>query len=315
MSAAERSDAPTGCYRDTVSERDAVRWQSGGWRHNLIVLSAWPLVTALLRKEPNALGISFCAVGEGDSAWDASPPQPDVATTHLHREIARVSVGLTDMTYVDAAGRPARTWTHRLELTVVIPATQNARRIREFGLVGGDATATSNTGRLINYAVHPVIELRANQKLTRTIRLNFRPGGTTTNDQAAGVPLHWLGDQPVTLIDGVGDALATSLKDTTTVRELATLQLDQLPKGVSRARAVELRAKAQLAMQTASQLVRISSLSSATLDDILAATPDLTIDADLLERLQSQVGVLQVALDARWLRRRTMAEFLASRAP
>src|SRR5204862_6791171 len=89
----------------------------------------------------------------------------------------------------------------------------------------------------------------------------------------------------------------------------------QLPKGVSRARAVELRAKAQLAMQTASQLVRISSLSSATLDDILAATPDLTIDADLLERLQSQVGVLQVALDARWLRRRTMAEFLASRAP
>jgi hypothetical protein len=304
-----------GCYWDIVFERDAVRWQSGHWRHNLIVASAWPLVTALLRKEPNALGISFCAVGEGELAWDASPPQPSVETTRLHHEIARVPLAVADMRYIDGAGRPARMWTHRLELTVVIPATQNVRRVREFGLVGGDATATANSGRLINYAVHPVIELRANQKLTRAIRLNFRPGGTVIGDQTAGVPMHWLGDQPVTLIDGVGDAVATSLKDSSTVRELATLQLDELPKGVSRSRAVELRAKAQLAMQTAAQLVRISSLSSATVDEVLTATPDLTIDADLLERLQSQIGVLQVALDARWLKRRTMAELIASHAP
>ena len=306
-----------GCYHDIVAERDAVRWQSGGWRHNLIVSSAWPLVTALLRKEPNALGISFCAVGEGESSWDTTPAQPSVETTRLHREIARAPLSLADMRYIDGAGRPARTWTHRLELTVVIPATPSARHVREFGLVGGDATPSANTGRLINYAVHPVIELRANQKLTRTIRLNFRPGGSAIGEQAGGVPMHWLGDQPVTLIDGVGDAVATALKASgaETVRELATLQLDVLPKGVSRARAVELRAKAQLAMQTAAQLVRIPSLSSATMDDVLSATPDLTVLADTLDRLQGQVGLLQVALDARWLRRRTMAELVASHAP
>jgi hypothetical protein len=306
-----------GCYRDIVSERETVRWQAGGWRHNLIVSSAWPLVTALLRKEPNALGISFCAVGEGDPAWDSTPPQPSIETTRLHREIARTPVGPADMRFIDAAGRPARTWTHRLELTVVIAAAATPRRVREFGLAGGDATAAPNTGRLINYAVHPVIELRANQKLTRRIRLNFRPGGSAISERAGGVPMHWLGDQPVTLIDGVGDTVATALKDTgaDTIRELATLQLDDLPKGVSRSRAVELRAKAQLAMQTAAQLVRAPSFNDKTIDDVLSATPDESVPTDYLDRLQGQLGLLQVALDARWLKRRTMAELLATRAP
>jgi hypothetical protein len=308
---------PVGCYRDTISERGIVRWQAGGWRHNVIVSSAWPLVTALLRKEPNALGISFCAVGEGDPAWDSTPPQPSPETLRLRREIARAPVGVADMRYIDAAGRPAQTWTHRLELTVVIPAAPNPRQVREFGLVGGDATGNANSGRLINYAVHPVIELRANQTLTRTIRLNFRPGGSASGEQAGGVPMHWLGDQPVTLIDGVGDTVATALKDTgvDTVRELATLKLDGLPKGVSRSRAVELRAKAQLAMQTAVQLVRAPSFNDKTIDDVLSATPDESVPVDTLGRLQGQLGLLQVALDARWLKRRTMADLLASHAP
>jgi len=306
-----------GCYRDIVSERDTVRSPSGGWRHNLIVSSAWPLVTALLRKEPSATGISFCAVGEGDPAWDKSPPPLSIETAKLRSEIARVAIGLAEMRYIDAAGRPARTWTHRLELTVVIPATPNARRVREFGLVGGDATSNANTGRLINYAVHPVIELRANQKLTRTIRLNFRPGGSAITEQGGGVPTHWLGTQPATLIDGVGDAVAASLKDAgaTTVGDVATLQLDGVPKGFSRSRAVELRAKAQLAMQTAALLVRTSSLNDKTVDEVLSTTPSESVPADTLDRLQGQLGLLQVALDARWLKRRTLAELVASRAP
>ncbi len=307
----------TGCYRDSVSERGVVRWQSAGWRHNLIVSSAWPLVTALLRREPNALGIGFCAIGEGDPAWDRTVPQPNTETARLYHEIARVSVGLTDMRYIDAAGHPARAWTHRLELTVTISPATNPRQMREFGLFGGDASDTPNTGRLINYAVHPVIELRANQTLTRTIRLNFRPGGSAIGEQAGGVPMHWLGDQPVTLIDGVGEAIATALKDTgaDTVRELATLQLDDLPKGVSRSRAVELRSKAQLAMQTAAQLVRAPSFSDKTIDDVLRITSDESVPIDTLDRLQGQLGLLQVALDARWLKRRLIGELLATRAP
>src|SRR5258706_10593878 len=305
----------TGCYRDVVSERGAVRWQSGGWRHNLIVASAWPLVTALLRKEPNALGITFCAVGEGDPAWDTNPPQPSVETAHLHREIARAPVGVADMRYIDAAGRPAKTWTHRLELTVVIPAASTLRRVREFGLVGGDASGSANTRRLINYAVHPVIELRAKQTPKRTIRLSFRPG--TSGAEGADVPAHWLGGEPTTLIDGVGEAVASSLKDASavTVAQLAGLGLDHLPKGLSRARAVELKAKARLAMQTAAQLVRAPSLSEKTIDEVLDSAPDESAPADLLDRLQGQLGMLQVSLDARWLRRLTLAQLVASHAP
>ncbi len=257
----------TGCYCDSVSERGVVWWQSGRWRHNLIVSSAWPLVAALLRKEPNAIGISFCAVGEGDSAWDRTVPRPTAETARLYREIARSAVALTEMRYIDAAGHPARGWTHRLELTITISPSSNPRTVREFGLFGGDATSTPNTGRLINYAVHPVIELRANQKLT------------------------------------------------TTIGELAMLQIDTLPKGISRSRAVELRAKAQLAMQTAAQLVRAPTFSDKTIDDVLSTTSDESVPIDTLDRLQGQLGLLQVALDARWLKRRTMAELLASRAP
>ncbi len=295
----------TGCYCDSVSERGVVWWQSGRWRHNLIVSSAWPLVAALLRKEPNAIGISFCAVGEGDSAWDRTVPRPTAETARLYREIARSAVALTEMRYIDAAGHPARGWTHRLELTITISPSSNPRTVREFGLFGGDATSTPNTGRLINYAVHPVIELRANQKLTRTIRLNFRPGGSAITEQGGGVPAHWLGNQPASLIDGVGDAVAAALKDAgaTTIGELAMLQI------------VELRAKAQLAMQTAAQLVRAPTFSDKTIDDVLSTTSDESVPIDTLDRLQGQLGLLQVALDARWLKRRTMAELLASRAP
>src|SRR5262249_11415046 len=161
------------------------------------------------------------------------------------------------------------------------------------------------------------IELRAKQTLTRTIRLSFRPGAGGVTEQAGNVPLHWLGGEPASLIDGVGESVATALTGAgaTTVRQLAALDLATLPKGISRARAVELKAKAQLALQTPARLTQISGLSAATPEAILVETRDPTPPADQLDRLQAQVGLLQVALDARWLKRRTLTELVSSRAP
>jgi hypothetical protein len=61
--------------------------------------------------------------------------------------------------------------------------------------------------------------------------------------------------------------------------------------------------------------VRAPSFNDKTIDDVLSATPDESVPVDTLGRLQGQLGLLQVALDARWLKRRTMADLLASHAP
>jgi len=306
-----------GCYLDILSERGVVQWQSGGWRHNLIVASAWPLLAALLKNDPGVRGVLFCAFGEGDPIWDRAPPCLTPDTVWLRKEMGRTPVGSTDVKYIDGTGRSVPAATNRLEFSVTYRAPGVARDIREFGLVGGDASTAANSGRMVNYAVHPVIRLAANQTLTRKIRLSFRPGGSGTGEHSADVPLHWLASQPVTVIDGVGEAVATSLRNAgaTDVGQLVSLELEQSPKGVSRTRVVELKAKARLAMQTAAHLVRISSVSGKTVDELLATAPDLATPAHLLEMLQGQLGLLLVALDARWLRRRTLADLTSSHAP
>lgn len=296
-----------GYYCDTVID-GGVRREPAAWRKNLIVSSAWPLVAALLRNEPGMRGILYCAVGEGDPAWDRAPPDPTPDTTRLTKEIARVALADADVRYLDAAGRAVRTPTHRLALTVTVGPAGQTRRLREFGLLGGDAVAAAGSGRLINYAIHPVIELRPGQTLKRYIRLSFRPGGAAVPGAGADLPRHWLGDEAVTVIDGVGAAIAEALRKNgvSSVRQVALLDVTRRPAGVSNSRAVELRAKARLALQTAGQLTAAPGLDQETVDQVLSGDAGGTVPADTLERLRGELGVLQVALDARFLRRMTL---------
>ncbi len=298
-----------GWYRDVVGGGQAVRPASHGWRKNLIVSSAWPLVAALLRNEPGVRGILYCAVGEGDPAWDAAPPAPTPDTTHLRKESTRVALGQADIGYLDAAGRTVGAPTHRLALSVTIGPAAAGRHLREFGLFGGNATAAAGSGQLLNYAIHPLIELRAGQTLTRMIRLSFRPGGAAAGD-TADVPPHWLGEEPVTVIDGVGASVADALQGSrvSNVRQLALLDATRPPEGVTVSRAVELKAKARLALQTATQLARVPELDDQTVDQVLAGAAAEPVAAAALERLRAQLGLLQVALDARRLRRMTLRE-------
>ncbi len=281
----------------------------------MIVSSAWPLVAALLRNEPGMRGILYCAVGAGERAWDTASPSPVAGpeVKQLRNEIARVAIAPADMVYLDAAGRVTKAPTHRLALSVRVAAAQSPRELREFGLFGGDATATPGSGRLLNYAIHPVIALGPGQSLTRMIRLSFRPGGGGPAGEA-DVPFHWLAEEPVSIVDGVGASVAEALKASkvSSVRLLAALDLTNPVEGVSLSRAVELKAKARLAIQTAAQLVRVPGLEPKTVDDVLTGE---AADSEPAERLQAQLGLLQVALDARWLKRLKVGDLVASEAP
>jgi len=61
--------------------------------------------------------------------------------------------------------------------------TGNNQPLREFGLFGGDATRTPNSGYLIDYAIHPRVDLTRTMTLTRTVRQSYTAGGARGESQ------------------------------------------------------------------------------------------------------------------------------------
>jgi hypothetical protein len=284
------------------------------------VSSAWPLVAALLRGERSVSGIRFCAVGSGADAWDtARPPTPD--STRLVREVTRVPIAPADIQYVDATGTVATTPTHRLELEVTVMASQGPLRLREFALFGGEsATSAPDSGRMINYVIHPRIDLAAGKSLTRTIRLSFRPAGGGRAAQSVDlldIPLHWLANEPTKTVDGVGTKMQGLLREigVTTVGDLARLTQERRPAEFSPARAIELRGKARLALRTAAQIMKVKELETLTLRDIVMAEPDElpgAVGPSTIELLLEQLALLQLSLDAAFLTHTTLGDLTRS---
>src|SRR3989442_825753 len=311
----------SGEFRDALRSPDGKLVADSGWRRNTIALSAWPLVAGLMRNTPDLRGLQFCAVGEGLSAWDASPPRADEATRTLVREVDRLALALERITYIDGFGHPTNTATARLEATAVFswPAP---RTLREFGLFGGDATAAADSGHLINYVVHRAFTVHPGSTLTRRVRLSFRPaGGTGAASMSRNVPEHPLGRLEATALHGVGPQIGSVLKRAraTTIRSVSELRLGTEVGRLSVTQVVELRAKARLALRTVARLTMLGPLDAYQVETLLATAPsDLATQHDIpvesLEDLQEQLGLLLLALDARTLRRMTLAKLRAGGA-
>jgi hypothetical protein len=224
-----------------------------------------------------------------------------------------------DIKYVDAAGGIVSTPTHRLELGITITATAGPMRLREFGLVGGDATAVANSGQLINYVIHPRVDLAPGAVLTRRIRLSFRPGGgSALTGDVLQIPAHWLADVPAASVDGVGTKARQALSEqhVTTLGELARLERDQRPSEIAPAKAIELRGKARLALRTAAEVTAVPSLQKLSLRDIMAG--DATslpgaVPPSVIDRLHEQLALLQLTLDARFLAQTTLGDLTRTR--
>lgn len=307
----------SGEYRDVIQCDDAPAYLLP-WRSNRIVSTAWPLVAALLRGERQMTGIAFCALGDGVSTWDSMPPggAPDAA--HLAHETVRVPIAANDISYVDAMGAAASTPTHRLSIRMSITAEASPLTLREWALFGGDAVATLNSGRMINYVIHPRIDLKLGETLTRTIRLSFRPGaGTAVSTDLGEVPEHWLATKSPDLVDGVGVKLMTALSKmkVSTIGDLARFAPDSKSTTLAPARVVELRGKARLALRTAAEVAAVPSLAKLSLRDIVAADPASLPDLPTatIEMLQEQLALLQLSLDARFLEQTTLGELTTSK--
>lgn len=296
-----------GIYRDVVREPGGRMLADTGWRENTIVDSAWPLIAGLLKNDPGLRGILFWAVGAGRAAWDTAHASVDNATVRLVDEVDRLPVG--SMVYMGRDGSPSLSPTACIEVGAAFTWGQD-RVLREFGIFGGDATPSRNSGTLINYVIHPPLSIASGASLTRRLRFTFRPD---TGLARPDVPAHWLGGMPAEHIDGVGEASAVLLGQVgiATIGDLARIEPVEMGGDLSLIRLAELRAKARTALRTAAGMRPVAGLNHLTPPDVLMTPIAVLITdaggaAEAVHRLFEQAGLLQMTLDNRYLRQVTI---------
>lgn len=285
-----------------------------GWSSNTITNSAWPLIAGLLKNDPGLEGILFWAVGAGDPAWDATHTAPSPAATQLVDEVDRHEVLTEDIVYLDQNKNPVQSPTTRVRITVSFEWPEQDQTLREFGLFGGDATRSRNSGYLVNCVIHPRIDLTAGDTLSRQIWLTLRPDIQSEWLEAPG---HWLSASSVQELDGVGAAYASALADASieTIGDLANSEPTAVEVNLPFMKLVELRAKARLTLNAVTQLSAASTLLDRTAWEVIV-TPAATLAAEAestvheVERLREQVDILQLAMDNRFLRRSTIGELV-----
>jgi len=153
-----------GKYQDTIGESNSPELLRSPPRSNVVVFQAIDLIGGLLRNEPNLGGISYWAVGSGGQE------QPEAAMRRTRRLVNEVYRKPLDPKRNIGYDPKART----LTIQATFGAGEAVGTLNEFGLFGGDASARKDSGYLINYAVHDVIEKSQVKVLSRKLVLTFR---------------------------------------------------------------------------------------------------------------------------------------------
>lgn len=308
----------TGKYNDSLTDNGVQSAWTSGWRTNRIVLKCDRLLSALLKGEAGIQGLLYLAVGEGEAVWDDSNPDPAETATQLRNELIRYPLAAEQITFLDSVGQPTSAPTHRLQITVEIKGTDfvltGYQSLREFGLFGGDASVTPNSGYLINYVIHPRIDIIPSATLTREMELNFR---STQSVSTLPRPKPLLQTSTVRNIDGIGAAYVTELENSGITSIDKLVAADQEPPEVSipKIKYFEMRAKAQLAVTTAGELTPVPGLMDKKARELMETPlPELVAQTGVTEEeikgLLDHLGSLQVALDSHYFKNATIAELM-----
>lgn len=143
--------------------------------HNLVVNSFLNLVMCLLKQESGYSGIQYWAVGSGDDTWDDEEtlPAPNINATRLTAEIGRSQIASSDLAFLDSNYAVSTTPTNILQVSHTFGTDECNGTWREFGIFGGNATATSNSGILINKRHHRVITKTEEMTIERIMRFTL----------------------------------------------------------------------------------------------------------------------------------------------
>ncbi len=161
-----------GEVRDVIKHKDGrVEVREG---YNVVVNDITKLIAALLKQEAGYAGVQYWAVGNGNGSWDdVNPPAPAVTDTQLTSEIGRKAIPGTAVKFLDGADAETPTVTNKLQIKLTFNYADCNGSWREFGIFGGNATATANSGVLVNHKTHGLIVKTDSMEIERTIKFTF----------------------------------------------------------------------------------------------------------------------------------------------
>lgn len=141
--------------------------------HNIVVNSFLNLVMCLLKKQTGYNGIQYWAVGSGSSSWDNSIPTPELTANRLTAEIGRVEIRPDEISFLDTGFNKISTPSNIIQIEHTFGANDCNGSWREFAIFGGNATATVNSGIMINKRHHAVITKTDEMTVERVMRFTL----------------------------------------------------------------------------------------------------------------------------------------------
>lgn len=139
--------------------------------HNLVVTSFLKLITYALKNSNG--GIKYWAVGQGASSWDSNMPNPTLSEIKLTSEIGRVAISSSDITFLNSNGTTSSTPTNIIQVKHTFGTDDCNGTWREFGIFGGTATATANSGIMMNKRHHAVITKTSDMTIERVMKFTL----------------------------------------------------------------------------------------------------------------------------------------------
>ena len=139
--------------------------------HNLVVTSFLNLISYALKNSNG--GIKYWAVGQGASSWDSNMPNPSLSDTQLTSEIGRVAISSSDITFLNSNGTTSTNPTNILQIKHTFGADDCNGTWREFGIFGGDASSTANSGIMMNKRHHAVITKTSDMTIERVMKFTL----------------------------------------------------------------------------------------------------------------------------------------------
>lgn len=164
--------AITGEFRDIITYADGRQEIREG--HNIIVNDIGKLIACLFKVQSGYSGLQYWAVGSGAEGWDNTNPTQALATdTQLTNELGRKVISPSNIVFLDSGNSTTGTVTNKIKVTVTFAESECNGTWREFGLFGGNATTTRNSGIMINHKNHAIMVKTNQMTVERQIIFTF----------------------------------------------------------------------------------------------------------------------------------------------
>ncbi|MHA2428750.1 MAG: hypothetical protein ACXADB_12075 [Candidatus Hermodarchaeia archaeon] len=165
-----------GEWQDTMRYLDGrTKVIKGPIKPNQIQNTFSTLLTSLCKGESGYDRIGYIGIGSGLVSWDSSTPSQPYSQTTLTTEYFRKAIDAADIVYIDPSTNlpTGGTPSSKIEITVTLLTSEANGTMREFGLFGGTATITLDSGEMVNWVVHGRIDKDTSLEIERQIRIEF----------------------------------------------------------------------------------------------------------------------------------------------